>query len=83
MLSTTSTAALCAELHAVQRELYFPRIGLHAGHWAGIHTPDGLSRELKAEIAMRRQRAMFEEWRMSQFLPTDSANDATSAPSAA
>lgn len=73
VMSTTGTAAALAD---IQRALYSPRTGLHAHAMSRRRTPDGFSAELHRDLAMFLQRAMFEEWRMSQFLPTDCANDA-------
>lgn len=78
--TATSTAQALAD---VQRALYLPRTGLHAAAMSRRRTPDGFSRELHRDLAMWLQRAAHDEWRLQQFLPTDSANDASSAPSAA
>lgn len=79
-LSVTSTAQA---LHDVQRTLYSPRTGLHAAAMSRRRTPDGFSRELHRDLAMWLQRAVHDEWRLQQFLPTASANDAPALPGAA
>lgn len=69
-------------LHAVQQRLHGLR-GLHSIRMSTLRTPDGFSRELKAELAMRLQRDAFEEWRYQQFLPTEAPNDPQPLPGAA
>ena len=75
--------AICAELASVQRALYSPRNGLYAAAMSRRRTPDGFSAELHRDLAMHLQRAVFDEWRLQQFLPPTAANDQPSLPGAA
>lgn len=63
------------ELHAVQCALHSPEVGYYANERARRRTPDGFSRELHMRMAMRLQRAVVDEWRLQQFLPTEAPND--------
>lgn len=69
-------------LHAVQQRMHRPG-GLHTIQMCTLRTPDAFSCELKAEIAMRLQRDLFEELGLQKRLPTEAANDPPAAPDAA
>lgn len=82
-VNVMTTAGTAAALADIQRALYTPRTGLHAAAMSRRRTPDGFSRELHRDLAMWLQRAVHDEWRLQQFLPTEAPNDPPAMPGAA
>lgn len=79
MLRAT-TAGLCT----IQALLYACEgWGLHTMARCLRRTPDGFSREMRAQHAALLTRSVAERWVLQQMLPTEAANDAPALPGAA
>ena len=57
--------------------------GLHVAERAMRRTPDGFSRELRAEHSALLTRSVAERWVLQQMLPSEAPNDPPALPGAA
>lgn len=76
LMTSTSVAAGLLELQATEQFLLGDAISRR-------RTPDGFSRELHQLRGAQLHQVVLEKWLLQQFLPTEAANDFSTAPSAA